>query len=125
MGKKHLLANIHQRSACTPNMNAELTQEHTKTDESCTKAGGLSCILKLLKRTGKTSTKTNGLSAPNPNCQNGSENAQAKRPESQNLLKMMTKEVPKPQQKLKKKKRNKSFIIHTASSSYKIRRKKF
>merc|ERR1711981_1118622 len=81
----------------------------------------------------------NGQRGQRPNCQNGSENAQARRPESQSLLKMMTKEVPKPQQKLKKKKRkkkkrkkkrkkkkkrNKSFIIHTASSSYKIRRKK-
>jgi hypothetical protein len=33
-----LQENTHQRFACTPNMNAELTQEHTKTGESCTKA---------------------------------------------------------------------------------------
>merc|ERR1712223_2229168 len=57
-----------------------------------------------------------------PNCPSGSVNDQAKRPENQNLQKMMKKEVPKPQ---RKKKRNKSFIMHTASSSYKTRRKKF
>merc|ERR1712152_96574 len=120
--------------ACTPNMNAELTQEHTKTDESCTKAVGSFSIPRLLKRTGKKSTRTNGPSGLNPNCPSGSVNDQAKRLENQNLLKMMKKEVPKPQQKSKrkrrrkkrkrkkrKKKRNKSFIMHTASSSYKTR----
>merc|ERR1712062_841219 len=34
-----------------------------------------------------------------PNCPSGSVNDQAKRPENQNLQKMMKKEVPKPQQK--------------------------
>merc|ERR1712200_393709 len=106
-------------------MNVELTQEHTKTDESCTKAVGSFCIQRLLKRTGKRNTRTIGPSVQNPNCPSGSVNDQAKRPENQNLLKMMKKEVPKPQQKKKKKKRNKSFIMHTASSSYKTRRKKF
>merc|ERR1711990_366714 len=100
---------------CTPNMNAELTQEHTKTDESCTKAVGSFSTPRLLKRTGKKSTRTNGPSVQNPNCPSGSVNDQAKRLENQNLLKMMKKEVPKPQQK--------SFIMHTASSSYKTRRK--
>merc|ERR1712018_146699 len=67
----------------------------------------------------------NGKKGQRPNCPSGSVNDQAKRLENQNLLKMMKKEVPKPQQKRKKrkKKRNKSFIIHTASSSYKTRRK--
>merc|ERR1711994_258962 len=94
-----ILANIHQRSACTPNMNVELTQEHTKTDESCTKAVGSFCIPRLLKRTGKRNTRTIGPSVQNPNCPSGSVNDQAKRPENQNLQKMMKKEVPKPQQK--------------------------
>merc|ERR1711899_681772 len=108
------------------------TQEHTKTDESCTKAVGSFCIQRLLKRIGKRNTRTIGPSVQNPNCPSGSVNDQAKRPENQNLLKMMKKEVPKPQQKKKKKKRrkkrkrkkkrNKSFIMHTASSSYKTRR---
>ena len=35
---EHLQENTHPRFACTPNMNAELTQEHTKTGESCMKA---------------------------------------------------------------------------------------
>merc|ERR1712012_1526615 len=107
------------------------TQEHTKTDESCTKAVGSFSIPRLLKRTGKKSTRINGPSGLNPNCPSGSVNDQAKRLENQNLLKMMKKEVLKPQQKKKKrkkrrkkrkrkkrkKKRNKSFIMHTASSS--------
>merc|ERR1712083_1028353 len=97
----------HPRFACTPNMNAELTQEHTKTGESCMKADGLSCILKHLKRTGKKNTKTNGPNAPNPNCQNGSESAQARNPENQNLPRMTKKEVKLPQLKLKRKKRKK------------------
>merc|ERR1712165_116133 len=100
-------------------MNAELTQEHTKTGESCTKAGGLSCIPKLLRRTGKKNTKMSGLSVQNPNCPSGSANAQARNPENQNLPMMMKKEVRHQQLKKKKrkrkkrkrrKKRNKSFM---------------
>merc|ERR1712018_132168 len=87
--------------------------------------------LNISKLCGRRST-LNGKRDQRPNCPSGSVNDQAKRLENQNLLKMMKKEVPKPQQKKKrrkrkrkkrKKKRNKSFIMHTASSSYKTRRK--
>merc|ERR1712183_35290 len=81
------------------------TQEHTKTGESCMKAGGLPCIQKHLKRTGKKNTKTSGPNALNPNCQNGSESAQARNPENPNLPRMTKKEVKLPQLKLKRKKR--------------------
>merc|ERR1712223_1729901 len=74
--------------------------------------------LNISKLCGRRST-LNGKRDQRPNCPSGSVNDQAKRPENQNLQKMMKKEVPKPQQK----KRNKSFIMHTASSSYKTRRK--
>merc|ERR1712025_686633 len=106
------------------------TQEHTKTDGSCTKAAGKYYIQNHSKKHGKKKWKI-GNKDLNPNCPSGSVNDQAKRPENQNLQKMMKKEVLKPQQKKKKKKRkrkkkrNKSFIMHTASSSYKTRRKKF
>merc|ERR1712165_617138 len=110
---------IHQRSACTPNMNVELTQEHTKTDESCTKAVGLFCIPRLLKRTGKRNTRMIGPSVQNPNCPSGSVNDQAKRLENQNLQKMMKKKRKRKKKRRKKrkrkKKRNKSFVMHTAS----------
>merc|ERR1712133_295610 len=90
----------------------------------------------ISKLCGRRST-LNGKRDQRPNCPSGSVNVQAKRLENQNLLKMMKKEVPKPQQRKKKrkkkrrkrkkkkrkKKRNKSFIMHTASSSYKTRRK--
>merc|ERR1712043_28637 len=93
-----LTGKYHQRSACTPNMNAELTQEPTKTDESCTKAVGKLQELNISKLCGRRSI-LNGKRGQRPNCQNGSENAQARRPENQNLLKMMMKEVPKLQLK--------------------------
>merc|ERR1712018_1064431 len=91
--------------------------------------------LNISKLCGRRST-LNGKRDQRPNCPNGSANDQAKRPENQNLQKMMKKEVPKPQQKKKKrkkrrrkkrkrkKKRNKSFIMHTASSSYKTRKRR-
>merc|ERR1712173_273586 len=93
------------RFACTPNMNAELTQEHTKTGESCMKAVGRSYTQNPSKNLGKKRWKI-GRQGRNPNCQNGSENAQARNPENQNLPRMK-KEVKLPQLKLKRKKRKK------------------
>merc|ERR1711863_201785 len=51
--------------------------------------------------------KTNGPNVPNPNCQNGSESAQARNPENRNLPRMTKKEVKLPQLKLKRKRRKK------------------
>merc|ERR1712024_218975 len=51
--------------------------------------------------------KTNGPNALNPNCQNGSESAQARNPENPNLPRMTKREVKLPQLKLKRKKRKK------------------
>merc|ERR1712183_764743 len=92
------------RFACTPNMNAELTQEHTKTGESCMKAAGRSYTQNPSKNLGKKRWKI-GRQGQNPNCQNGSESAQARNPENPNLPRMTKREVKLPQLKLKRKKR--------------------
>merc|ERR1739846_160580 len=86
--------------------NAELTQEHTKTGESCTKAAGRSYTQNPSKNLGKKRWKI-GRQGRNPNCQNGSESAQARNPENPNLPRMTKKEVKLPQLKLKRKKRKK------------------
>merc|ERR1712141_128784 len=101
-----LTESTHPRFACTPNMNAELTQEHTKTGESCMKAVGRSYTQNTSKNLGKKRWKI-GRQGRNPNCQNGSESAQARNPENQNLPRMTKKEVKLPQLKLKRKKRKK------------------
>merc|ERR1712218_707399 len=49
----------------------------------------------------------NGKRGQRPNCQNGSESAQARNPENRNLPRMTKKEVKLPQLKLKRKKRKK------------------
>merc|ERR1712066_101292 len=56
--------------------------------------------------------KTNGPNALNPNCQNGSESAQARSPENPNLPKMTKKEVKLPQLKLKKRNRFLQSLPH-------------
>merc|ERR1739846_198343 len=86
--------------------NAELTQEHTKTGESCTKAAGRSYTQNPSKNLGKKRWKI-GRQGRNPNCQNGSENAQARNPENPNLPRMTKKEVKLPQLKKKRKKKRK------------------
>merc|ERR1712141_962802 len=62
--------------------------------------------LNISKLCGRRSTQ-NGQRGQRPNCQNGSENAQARNPENQNLPRMMKKEVKLPQLKLKRKQRKK------------------
>merc|ERR1711874_711379 len=49
----------------------------------------------------------NGQRGQRPNCQNGSESAQARNPENRNLPRMMKKEGKLPQLKLKRKRRKK------------------
>merc|ERR1711981_714974 len=78
----------------------------TKTGESCTKAVGKLKELNISKLCGRRSTQ-NGQRGQRPNCQNGSENAQARNPENQNLPRMTKKEVKLPQLKLKRKRRRK------------------
>merc|ERR1739846_232906 len=89
--------------------NAELTQEHTKTGESCTKAAGRSYTQNPSKNLGKKRWKI-GRQGRNPNCQNGSENAQARNPENPNLPRMTKKEVKLPQLKLKRKKKRNRLL---------------
>merc|ERR1712072_659769 len=62
--------------------------------------------LNISKPCGRRSTQ-NGQRGQRPNCQNGSESAQARNPENRNLPRMMKKEVKLPQLKLKRKKRKK------------------
>merc|ERR1712062_219920 len=60
----------------------------------------------ISKLCGRRSTQ-NGQRGQRPNCQNGSESAQARNPENRNLPRMTKKEVKLPQLKLKRKKRKK------------------
>merc|ERR1739845_188877 len=82
------------------------TQEHTKTGESCMKAVGKLLELNISKLCGRRSMM-NGKRGQRPNCQNGSESAQARNQENRNLPRMTKKEVKLPQLKLKRKKRKK------------------
>merc|ERR1712193_270036 len=60
----------------------------------------------ISKLCGRRSTQ-NGQRGQRPNCQNGSESAQARNPENRNLPRMTKKEVKLPQLKLKRKKKRK------------------
>merc|ERR1712150_469990 len=78
-----------------------------KTGESCTKAVGKFYILNPSKKLGRKRWKI-GSKDQNPNCPSGSENAQARRPENQNLpMKMMKAVKHQVQLKLKKKRKKK------------------
>merc|ERR1712076_304551 len=78
-----------------------------KTGESCTKAVGKLRELNTSKLCGRRNTQ-NGQRGQRPNCPSGSENAQARRPENQNLpMKMMKAVKHQVQLKLKKKRKKK------------------
>merc|ERR1712141_607990 len=70
------------------------------------KAAGRSYIQNHSKNLGKKRWKI-GRQGQNPNCQNGSESAQARNPENPNLPRMTKREVKLLQLKLKRKKRKK------------------
>merc|ERR1712072_601659 len=67
--------------------------------------------LNISKLCGRRSTQ-NGQRGQRPNCQNGSESAQARNPENQNLPRMTKKEVKLPQLKLKKRNRFLQSLPH-------------
>merc|ERR1712062_776854 len=79
--------------------------------------------LNISKLCGRRSTQ-NGQRGQRPNCQNGSESAQARNPENQNLPRMTKKEVKLPQLKLKRKKRKKKRKKRRKKKRKKKREKK-
>merc|ERR1712193_124399 len=66
----------------------------------------------ISKLCGRRSTQ-NGQRGQRPNCQNGSESAQARNPENRNLPRMTKKEVKLPQLKWKRKKKKRNKFLHS------------
>merc|ERR1712128_54790 len=106
---KLLLANTHQRSGCTPSTRGGQTPGPTMTGRSSTKVDGRSSEPRPWMPCGRRSTR-NGPRGPPRSSPSGSESAQARRPDQQNLPKTrreVTKEQHLKRKTMRKKRKKK------------------